>query len=80
MEAKNYSIVNSSVELNSNNFENETIYNIKLTDELVKKLIKGQKDLNNLTGIEFCISNNGGIDVNSALIFKSNNFFYYFHF
>ena len=36
------------------------IYNMKLTEELVEKLVKGQKDLNNLTGIEFSISTSEG--------------------
>ena len=44
------------------------IYNMKLTEELVEKLTKGQKNLNNLSGIEFsvCSSNEGkGIEVHT---------------
>lgn len=59
MEAKDYSIVATSEVDNGN----EVIYNIKLTDELVKKLMKGQKDLDNLHGVEFSISDKCGIDV-----------------
>ena len=39
------------------------IFNIKLTEELVEKLIKGQEDLDNLKGIEFCISGQGNNNV-----------------
>lgn len=41
----------------------QTIFNIKLTEELVEKLMKGQKDLDNLSGIKFCISAQGNNDV-----------------
>ena len=44
------------------------IYNLKLTEELVAKLMKGQGDLNNLKGIEFsfCTCEEGkGIEVSS---------------
>lgn len=39
------------------------IFNIKLTEELVEKLIKGQEDVDNLKGIEFCISGQGNNNV-----------------
>lgn len=37
------------------------IFNIKLTEELVEKLMKGQEDLDNLKGIEFCISEQSNV-------------------
>lgn len=41
-----------------------TIYNLKLTEDLVEKITKGQKYLDDLTGIEFIMSNSEkGIDV-----------------
>ena len=63
MEAKEYSIMTSTETFSNGVDHQKDIYNIKLTEELVKKLMKGQKDLNNLNGIEFSISNKGGIDV-----------------
>jgi hypothetical protein len=41
--------------------DSKTIFNIKLTEELVEKLMKGQQDLNNLKGIEFCISEQSNV-------------------
>lgn len=58
MEAKEYSIIS----LNEESSKDLCIYNMKLTEELVEKLMKGQKDLNNLQGIEF-IHTEKGIDV-----------------
>ena len=58
MDPKDYTIISSE---NASKSEN-IIYNIKLTEELVEKLMKGQEDLNNLKGIEFSISDKG-IDV-----------------
>ena len=64
MDPQEYSI---TLEKNSSN-DSILIYNMKLTEELVEKLRKGQQDLNNLTGIEFSLSTaveGKGIEVNS---------------
>lgn len=57
MEIKEYSIVSNNTSEESTN--DLLIYNIKLTDELIEKLAKGQKDWNNLQGIEFIHSDKG---------------------
>ena len=49
MDSKEYSIIADTSDSN----DSVLIYNMKLTEELVEKLMKGQKDLDNLTGIEF---------------------------
>ena len=62
MKPKEYSIVDDK---GKGEKEDSEIYNIKLTEELVEKMIKGQRDLNNLNGIEFIISESDkGTDVN----------------
>ena len=64
MDPQEYSI---TLEKNNSN-DSILIYNMKLTEELVEKLRKGQRDLNNLTGIEFSLSTaveGKGIEVNS---------------
>lgn len=62
MDSKEYSIIADTSDSN----DSVLIYNMKLTEELVEKLMKGQKDLDNLTGIEFSFSTSGdgkGIEV-----------------
>lgn len=66
MDPQEYSISVDKKEAN----DSILIYYIKMTDELVEKLMKGQKDLNNLTGIEFsiCTSDEGrGIEVSFSV-------------
>lgn len=42
----------------------ETLFAFKLTEELVDKIVAGQKDLDRLSGVEFIMSGDGhGIDV-----------------
>lgn len=59
MEFKEYSIISDSKNDESSSSNDFIIYNMKLTDELVEKLMKGQKDLNNLQGIEFIHTGKG---------------------
>lgn len=60
MESNDYPIVCASPSKQSD----INIYNLKLTEELVEKITKGQKNFDDLTGVEFIMSNSEkGIDV-----------------
>ena len=73
MDPNTYSIISPDskipkiIENNQISASKMSIVSIKLTDELVEKLMKGQKDLNNLTDVEFIISNDGSMDVKTEL-------------
>lgn len=60
MESNDYPIVCASPSEQSD----INIYNLKLTEELVEKITKGQKNFDDLAGVEFIMSNSEkGIDV-----------------
>lgn len=65
MESNDYPIVCASPAEQDRHIEDGiTIYNLKLTEELVEKLMKGQKNFDDLDGVEFIMSNSEkGIDV-----------------
>ena len=75
MESKEYSIIStpSSDSVDDGDLAEDSsdsfIYNIKLTEELMEKLTKGQNDLNNLQGIEFIHTDKLGTNVMSQLFF-----------
>ena len=62
MESNDYPIVCAS----PSEQDEITIYNLKLTEDLVEEITKGQKNLDDLAGVEFIMSNSEkgkGIDV-----------------
>ena len=62
MEAKDYTIQGGSEEI--------SVYNLKLTEEIVAKLQKGQKNLEDLVGVEFVLSNSDK-EINVHLVMPS---------
>lgn len=71
MNVKEYSII-PDTDTNSNRSKCDDdfiIYNMKLTDELMEKLTRGQVDLNNLQEIDF-IHTEKGVDVSAIIVVK----------
>lgn len=69
MDPKIYSIASPTSKTDGvSKSKKQSIVSLKLTDELVEKLMKGQKDLNNLVGVEFIMSNNGSMDVKTRIL------------
>lgn len=66
MEAKDYTIQGGSEEI--------SVYNLKLTEEIVAKLQKGQKNLEDLVGVEFVLSNSDK-EINVHLVMPSTTNF-----
>jgi len=74
MEAKDYTILRESEEI--------SVYNLKLTEEIVEKLLKGQKNFDDLVGVEFVLSNTDkGINVQYPILSLSyiNVTLFYFY-